>query len=110
MDARGSAMARSLIIILVAILTMGNSCQTTGKRLDAAATSTGQARAIVSRPVTPEACIAHMERVIPTVGEKARWTQKRWEFVADNRDRLADDCRADLDGYWDNVKNMAGAQ
>lgn len=101
-------MARSIIIVLVAILFMGNSCETASERLTAAATTQGQTRAAITRPATPEACVAHVERVYPKVGEKARWTQKRWEIVADNRDRLADDCRADLDGYWNAV--AAGAQ
>lgn len=99
-------MARSVIIILFAVLTMGNSCETTGERLDAAATSQGRASAETTRPATPEACVAHVERVYPKAGEKARWTQKRWEIVADNRDRLADDCKADLDGYWDSVAGV----
>jgi len=99
-------MARSLIILLVAILTMGNSCQTVGQRLDVAAKAEGQARAKVPRPATPESCVAHIERVFPKVGEKARWTQKRWEIVADNRDRAADDCQADLDGYWQSVDDI----
>lgn len=97
-------MARSMIVMLVAILTMGNSCETAGRRLTAAATAEGQARAAITRPATPDSCVAYVDRVYPKVGEKARWTQRRWEIVADNRDRLADDCRADLDGYWNAVE------
>jgi len=33
-----------------------------------------------------------MERVLPKAGEKARWTQKRWEFSADNIDAQIDRC------------------
>ena len=102
-------MARTVIILMAAILTMGASCQTQGQRLDAAATATGQVRAVIPRPITPEACTAHMERVVPKIGEKARWTQKRWEIVADNRDRLADDCGVALDDYWNAVAKI-GAQ
>ena len=100
-------MARSVIILAMAVLL--SACQTQGQRLDAAATATGQSQAVIPRPVTPAACTAHMERVVPKLGEKARWTQKRWEIVADNRDRLADDCQADLDDYWNAVARI-GAQ
>ena len=99
-------MARALIILMAAILAMGNSCETASERLNAAATVQGQARAGIARPETPEACVAHIDRVYPKVGEKARWTQKRWEIVADNRDRLADDCRSYLDEYWESVAEV----
>jgi hypothetical protein len=46
--------------------------------------------------------MAHVERVIPKVGEKFRWINQRWEVTADNRDRQADDCAA-----WDRDR-MAG--
>jgi cytochrome c5 len=99
-------MARSIIVLLACILMMGNSCQTAAERMAAAAKAQGEASAKVARPVTPESCIAKMERVKPKIGEKARWTQKRWEIVADNRDRLADDCKQTLDSYWDEIEKV----
>lgn len=88
-------MARALIIALASIVLA--SCQTTEQRLEAAAQERGAAEAEAPKQVAPEACVAHMERVVPKVGEKARWTQKRWEIVADNRDRQAADCGAWID-------------
>jgi cytochrome c5 len=99
-------MARSVIILLASILVMGNSCQTAEERMAAAAKAQGEVQAKIARPVTPDSCIAKVERVKPKVGEKARWTQKRWEIVADNRDRLADDCRETLDGYWNEIEKV----
>lgn len=94
-------MDRTLIFLAATLALSG--CGTTSARLNHASATAGTVRAEIARPATPKSCIAKMERVRPKVGEKARWTQKRWEFVADNRDRLADDCGADLDAYWDAV-------
>jgi len=69
-------------------------------RLDAAATTTGQAAAGVNLAEWPDRCRQHMERVIPKAGEKARWVQKRWQIVADQQDRRTDDCAA----YYDDVR------
>ncbi|WP_299864352.1 hypothetical protein [uncultured Hoeflea sp.] len=97
-------MARTLITPLVTLALAG--CGTAIKKLDQAAETTGEARARIERPVTPPSCIAKMERVKPKVDEKARWTQKRWEIVADNRDQLAADCGAALDAYWDEITKV----
>lgn len=86
-------MARALISILTACLLLGG-CQSLNGRAITAAETQGAAQALSSFPDLPEACVAKVERVLPKVGEKARWTQKRWEFVADNRDRLTEDCAA----------------
>lgn len=94
--------SRSLMVALVLIGLAG--CQTSKQRLEAAATVTGQTRAVAPKLDLPDACTAHMERVVPKVGEKARWSQTRWEIVADARDRQADDCRA-----WETDYN-AGAK
>jgi cytochrome c5 len=94
-------MARALIITLAAISLMGASCQTTERRIEAAARAKAEAETETPRPSAPEACVGHIERVVPKVGEKARWTQKRWEIVADNRDRQADDCGAWIDAIFD---------
>jgi len=101
-------MARALIILAMAVLL--SACQSDSKRLDSAATATGQASAVTPRPITPESCTAKIERVYPKIGEKARWTQKRWEIVADNRDRLADNCGAALDDYWNAVDQITGGK
>jgi hypothetical protein len=99
-------MARSVIILMSAILTMGASCQTQNQRLDAAATTIGETRAALPRPATPESCTARIGRVVPKVGEKARWVIKRWEVVAENRNRLAENCEADMDEYWNAVARI----
>ena len=90
-------MARPMIVamVLLAVALSASACQSTGERLAEAAWAQGETKARTPQVIAPEACTAHMERVVPRVGEKARWTQKRWEIVADNRDRQADDC-----GEW----------
>lgn len=84
-------MVKALIIISLAALA---GCETTKAQLHEAAVTTGQAQARFDFPDLPPACTAHVNRVIPKVGEKVRWTQGRWEITADNRDQLADDCHA----------------
>ena len=42
-----------------------------------------------------------MGRVMPKVGEKVRWSQKRWEYSADAVDRQIDDCPA----FWDDQRS-----
>jgi len=84
--------SRALTLLLVLIGLAG--CQTSKQRLEAAAVVAGQTRAVSPKLDLPDACTTHMERVVPKVGEKARWTQTRWEILADARDRQADDCRA----------------
>jgi hypothetical protein len=101
-------MARPMIfaLALLAVAVTASACQSTGERLAAAARAQGELNARPPEVIAPEACIAHMERVVPKLGEKARWTQKRWEIVADNRDRQADDC-----GQWiEDIFAARGAQ
>jgi hypothetical protein len=69
-------------------------CRSTEGRLIEAAKAQGQAKAQVIIPALPDECRKHMGRVYPKAGEKARWTQKRWEFSADAVDRQIDDCAA----------------
>lgn len=93
-------------MVLLAVALSASACQSTGERLAEATRAQGEARARTPQVIAPEACTAHMERVVPRLGEKARWTQKRWEIVADNRDRQADDC-----GDWiEDVFGVRGAQ
>ncbi|NLS06851.1 hypothetical protein HGP14_26430 [Rhizobium sp. P32RR-XVIII] len=83
-------MARSALIFIAVLL---SSCQSVDERVSAAAAVQGQARASAPFPDLPPACVAKMGRVRP--GDEP-WviTFKRWEIVADNRDRQADDCAA----------------
>lgn len=99
------ALPAALMAALMATLALAG-CGTAVARLDQAAETTGATRAAIVRPATPESCTAKMERVRPRVGEKARWTQKRWEIVADNRDQLAADCGAALDAYWNLIEKV----
>lgn len=82
---------KALILIPLALL---YGCKTTDAQLHAAAVTAGQAAAHFDFPDLPEACTAHVVPVIPKVGEKARWTQARWEITTRNRDDQADDCAA----------------
>lgn len=91
-----------LMIPIVLALTSTKGCQTLEGRAEAAAQAQGHAQASSPPPPMPAACMAHVERVIPKVGEKFRWINQRWEVTADNRDRQADDCAA-----WDRDR-MAG--
>jgi hypothetical protein len=88
-------MAKALILALIALMLMSaKGCQTIEARASTAAVTQGQTQARETFPDLPTACTAHTDRVIPKLGEKVRWTQERWEIVADNRDNLADDCAA----------------
>lgn len=82
-------------------------CQSTdAKRIEAAAQTKGQVAAKVSLPQLPDRCRQHMERVIPKIEEKPRWTQKRWEFSANNIDQQINDCST----FYDDVKDgLSGA-
>lgn len=71
---------------------MSAGCATTEKRLEAAAVTKGKVSAGVTLAPLPDDCRKHMGRVVPKVGEKVRWTQKRWEYSADAGDRQIDDC------------------
>lgn len=83
-------MARYSLIILAALL---SGCQSGNERVSAAAAVQGQARASVPFPDLAWACVAKVGRVRP--GDEP-WVivQKRWEIIAENRDRQADDCAA----------------
>ncbi|NTI22057.1 hypothetical protein G6M87_09300 [Rhizobium rhizogenes] len=89
---------KALILMLpVALALMSTKgCQTLDARMEKAAEAQGQTQASSPPPPMPAACTAHVERVVPKVGEKFRWINQRWEVTADNRDRQADDCAA-----WD---------
>lgn len=81
---------------LSGLIAISSGCTTTEarqtKRLIAASQAIGIAKAQSPGTRLPEECSNHIERVIPKAGEKARWTQKRWEFTADNIDAQIDRC------------------
>ncbi len=83
-------MARSALILLVFLA----GCASVTERAEKAATAQGQARAETPFPDLPVACTAKMGRVKPQADEARVVTLKRWEIVADVRDRQADDCAA----------------
>ncbi|WP_371833503.1 hypothetical protein [Ferirhizobium litorale] len=71
---------------------MSGCSNTEAQRMHAAAETAGEARAAYALPPWPAECARPMERVTPKAGEKARWTQKRWEIVADATDQRIGDC------------------
>jgi hypothetical protein len=83
-------------MVLCGLTAISSGCTTTEarqtKRLIAAAQAIGVTKAQDPGTRLPEECRLHMERVLPKAGEKARWTQKRWEFSADNIDAQIDRC------------------
>ncbi|QXZ79680.1 hypothetical protein [Rhizobium sp. L51/94] len=93
-------MVRKALILLpvVILLTSAKGCQTLDQRATAAAEMQGQAKASSELPEHQDgSCTVHMERVKPKADEPRVVTLKRWDVVADNRDRQADDCSA----WWD---------
>ncbi|MUZ53012.1 hypothetical protein GOZ97_07340 [Agrobacterium vitis] len=83
-----------MMVPLALILMSAKGCQTLEQRASAAAVVQGQARVQTPFPDLPEACVAKMGRVVPRGDEARVVTLKRWEVVADNRDRQAADCAA----------------
>jgi hypothetical protein len=83
-------------MVLFGLIAISSGCTTTEarqtKRLVAASQAIGVTKAQPVGTRLPEECVKHMERVLPKTGEKARWTQKRWEFSADNIDAQIDRC------------------
>ena len=75
-----------------------SGCETTdGRVLSQAANTLGNVQAGVSLGDLPPECRQHIGRVVPQIGEKPRWTQKRWEYVADAADQRVDNCAAFYD-------------
>jgi hypothetical protein len=89
-------MARQALIWIPITLSLmsAKGCQTLEERANAAAVAQGQAQAQRQFPDLPEACTAKTGRVKPLPDEPRVVTLKRWEIVADNRDRKSDDCAA----------------
>lgn len=86
---------------LCGLMMMSAGCQSTERRLESAAATKGRVSAGVVLAPLPDDCRKHMGRVLPKVGEKVRWTQKRWEYSADAVDRQIDDCTA----FWDDQRS-----
>lgn len=82
-------MVRAALILLAFLA----GCSVT-ERAEKAADAKGRALASTSFPDLPAACTAKMERVKPKREEPRVITLKRWDVVADNRDRQAADCGA----------------
>ncbi len=75
------------------VLAISSGCGSTEiARLHEASNAAGKARAAYTLPPWPAECAEPMARVIPKTGEKARWTQKRWEIIAEAADRRTEDC------------------
>ena len=90
--------ARTLIVLLLL-----SGCQSVQERAHTAAVAQGQVQAAKPFPDLPDACTAKTGRVKPKPDEARVVTLKRWEIVADNRDRLAEDCKAwgaDMKENW----------
>lgn len=69
-----------------------SGCASTNQQLHQAGTVLGQTQARVTLADLPPECREHIGRVVPQIGEKPRWTQKRWEYVADAADARTDNC------------------
>lgn len=83
-------MARSAALIAILILA---GCQSVTERAEQAAAQQGIAQAAKPFPDLSAACTAKVGRVKPGT-EPWVVTFRRWEVVADNRDREAEDCAA----------------
>jgi crotonobetainyl-CoA:carnitine CoA-transferase CaiB-like acyl-CoA transferase len=82
------------LTVLSGALTTFSGCSTTDQigKLEKVAKVQGEARAQTTVPGLPPECREHMERVVPKLGEKVRWTHKRWEYSADQADAQIDRC------------------
>jgi hypothetical protein len=98
-------MARSALIMIPLALALmsAKGCQTIEQRASAAAEVQGRAQAATPFPELPDACTAKTGRVIPKADEPRVVTLRRWDVVADVRDRQAADCAewgADMKEGW----------
>lgn len=85
----------ALMLVPIALLLMSaDGCQTLERRAEQAAVAKGEALAKPPFPDLPEACTVKTGRVRPATDEARVVTLKRWEMVADIRDRQAEDCAA----------------
>lgn len=68
----------------------------------AAAQVLGESQAGVQLAPLPDECREHVGLVQPTVGERPRWTQLRWEYVKEAADARVDTCAA----FYDEQKEL----
>jgi hypothetical protein len=94
-------MARHALIFVTlgAVLALA-ACQSDQDRLSAAISSGALVRSEDPLPDLPGACTAAMKRAYPKASEPWVVTQRRWEFLAVNRDGLSNDCKA----WWDTYR------
>lgn len=67
-----------------------------------AGTVLGQTQARVELGELPAECRERIVRVFPNIGEKPRWTQKRWEDAADVADANIENCAS----FYDRQKEL----
>ncbi|MFN3833366.1 MAG: hypothetical protein ACK4SQ_14165 [Allorhizobium sp.] len=92
-------MARLALILVLAVASTGAACQTQQSRISTAVS----VQAVTYNPPKPElpaSCTELMERAKPKMTEAWVVTQKRWEFLADNRDQASRDCQSQWDAFW----------
>lgn len=90
---------KAALILVLAIGSTGASCQTAQDRISTAVS----VQAVVRNPPKPElpaSCTELMERAKPKLTEAWVVTQKRWEFLADNRDQASRNCQSQWDAFW----------
>lgn len=90
---------KAALILVLALASTGAACQTQQSRVSTAVS----VQAVASNPPKPElpaSCTELMERAKPKLTEAWVVTQKRWEFLADNRDQASRDCQASWDAFW----------
>lgn len=90
---------KAALIIVLAIASTGASCRTPQSRISAAV-SVQAVAANPPKPELPASCTELMERAKPKLTEAWVVTQKRWEFLADNRDQASRDCQAQWSAFW----------
>ena len=100
-------MARSALIVLCLIL---SGCQTTSLQnaLSQAKTAEALANQSLQLPDLPDTCTAKMERATPKANEPWVIFAKRWQILADNRDKKADSCGLWWNTYKSNIDQPKG--
>lgn len=88
-------MARKVPLILILLLA---GCQTDQDRIKQIAVAQVQAEAR-SIPDLPPTCTEPMGKVYPRRGEAWVVTQRRWEFLAENRNTASESCAAEWQAY-----------
>lgn len=90
-------------MVVLGLLTILSGCGGTDREaLSAAAEVLGRSEVRPHLADLPAECRRRSGRVVPQIGEKPRWTQKRWEYVADATDRQIANCA----GFYDRQKEL----